>query len=138
MLFSLVYTSLNTMSLSSEELVELLDFARFTNVGPAFTSMPLDKQGAFMQALEGDEDIVRQLAEKISHAPQHHSFSFCIRQQIDKREFPNWSMGMCDPRSADTLVNRPGYTDFMNQPLTRDAIEHAPLIVNRFFQLFRN
>ena len=110
----------------------MLDLALVTNAGLAVTGMPLDKQGALMRALEDDEAIVRRLAEKISRDPQHHSFSIYIRQQIDKRDFPNWSMGLCAPRPADTLVKRTGYFDVMNQPVTRDAVEHAPSIVNGF------
>ena len=91
-----------------------------------------------MQALEGEETVVAKLAEKISHDPRHASYFVCSRQQIDKRQFPDWSMGFTDLDAADAGVDTPGYSDFMRRPLTREAITRDPTIINKLLLMFRN
>lgn len=138
MLYSLVYTSQNERPFSHEALLALLEKARDTNAGLGVTGMLLYKDGAFIQALEGEKKAVTDLAEKISHDPRHHAFFVCNQQEVAKRQFPDWSMGFQDLNATDELVNKPGYSDFMNQPLTKEAIERDPSIVNKLLLMFRN
>ncbi|MEO8384852.1 MAG: BLUF domain-containing protein [Betaproteobacteria bacterium] len=138
MLSSLVYTSLATVPFPHHDLFDLLEKARATNQTLDVTGMLLYKDGAFMQALEGEEAVVEKLADKISHDPHHTSYFVCSRQHLDRRQFPDWSMGFADLDAAAAGANTAGYSDFMRQPLTREAIERDPTIVNRLLLMFRN
>ena len=138
MLSSLVYTSLAPVPFSHDDLLALLEKARTTNHALGVSGMLLYKDSAFMQALEGEETVVAKLAEKISHDPRHTSYFVCSRQQIDRRQFPDWSMGFADLDADGAGANTPGYSDFMRQPLTRDAIKRDPTIVSKLLLMFRN
>ena len=138
MLYSLVYTSQSTHPFSHEALLELLDKARVANAGLGVTGMLLYKDEAFIQALEGEQATVTDLAEKISRDPRHHAYFVCSQQNIDKREFPDWSMGFRDLNSADAMTGRPAFSEFMNQPLTKEAIDRDPSIANKLLLMFRN
>ncbi len=138
MLYSLVYTSQNTRPFSHQALLALLDKARVTNTALGVTGMLLYKDGAFIQALEGEQATVTDLSERISRDPRHHAYFVCNQQKIDKRQFPDWSMGFRDLNSADAIADQPGYSQFMNQPLTKEAIDRDPSIVNKLLLMFRN
>ena len=47
-------------------------------------------------------------------------------------------MGFADLDGDGAGANTPGYSDFMKQPLIRDAIKRDPMIVNKLLLMFRN
>ena len=138
MLLSVVYTSLGSRRFTHEELMALLEKAREKNRRLDVTGMLLYKDGAFMQALEGDDATVDRLAEAISRDPRHNAYFICSRQPIERRQFADWSMGFTDLDAGDAGSKVPGYSDFMSQPLTREAIERDPSLVTRLLLMFRN
>ncbi len=64
-MFFLVYVSSATRPFSGEDLRALLATCRKNNAELGVTGMLLYKDGNFMQVLEGDEEAVRGLYEKI-------------------------------------------------------------------------
>ena len=138
MLYSIVYTSQATAPVVTGALPQLLDAARAANSKMDVTGMLLYKDGAFMQALEGADATVCRLAEKISHDKRHRAYFVCSRKAIDKRQFGDWSMGFRNLDDDASLADVPGYSDFMNQPLTRETIERNPSMVSKLLLAFRN
>ena len=126
MLYSSVYTSQATTPVATDTLLQLLDAARAANSKLDVTGMLLYRDGAFMQALEGEEHTVCRLAEKISQDQRHRGYFVCSRKAIDKRQFGDWSMGF---RNLDGDTSLPDLPDASaNAGLIRDMLDgHLPI-----------
>ena len=134
-MFSLVYVSSAVVEFSAEELVTLLDQAQAKNASLGITGMLLYKGGNFMQVLEGEEGAVRSLVATIEQDPRHRGLITMLRAVADERDFPEWSMGFRDLRRDDATP--PGYSEFLNTPLTEDEFSADPTRCQRLLQGFK-
>ena len=92
-LVRLIYTSRATRKLDRSDLEEILAIARSRNASQGVTGYLLYDDGQFIQAIEGEEAIVDDLAELIAADPRHEQFNVLTRERIEGREFADWSMG---------------------------------------------
>lgn len=109
----LVYISHASGHFGHQDLVDLLTHARVSNHKSGITGMLLyDGYEAFIQAIEGPEENVKNLFEKISKDPRHERISVLWQSEIETRSFPDWQMGFEDIKelNPDDLQ---GYSDFM-------------------------
>jgi len=77
--------------------------------------MLLYKDGNFMQAIEGDEDVVRALHARIALDPRHRGLITLLEGSVPERQFPDWSMGFQNLDAGDAQ-SVPGYSQFLNTP----------------------
>lgn len=87
------YVSTATAAMPRQALLDMLHQARAANATLGITGLLLYHNGHFVQALEGREDAVRDLYERIRRDPRHCAVSTMFEQPIGRREFPDWSMG---------------------------------------------
>jgi hypothetical protein len=93
-MLSMVYVSSAARSLNDEDFVQLLTAARSNNERNGITGMLLYKDGNFMQAVEGPDEQVNALFDRIRRDSRHHGVLQLLKEQISERRFPNWSMSM--------------------------------------------
>ena len=86
------YISTPTRAFSSEELKELLNSCRRYNRANGVTGMLLYYNSIFLQVLEGEEDEIDSLLERIRQDGRHTDLKLLRRREIAQREFPDWSM----------------------------------------------
>jgi Sensors of blue-light using FAD len=98
-ILSLVYVSSAAQPFSSSELLELVQKAQASNARHGITGVLLHKDGSFMQVLEGPESGVKALAEKIQRDRRHTSVLTLLTRNVEKPQFPDWSMGLRDPNT---------------------------------------
>jgi len=134
-MFFLIYVSSATRLFSDEELVDLLEKARRNNESLGITGMLLYKDGNFMQMLEGPRENVLALMEKIKNDPRHSGVLVMIQEETTKREFDDWAMGFRKIGGEEEMANVPGYTDFLDVPLTDERFLEKP---SRSLMLLRN
>jgi hypothetical protein len=79
--------------MSDDELREMLKISRKRNEASGITGMLLYLEPFFMQVLEGEDNIIVQLFERIKKDPRHHKTSPIYRASIQDRRFQNWTMG---------------------------------------------
>ena len=115
-LLSYAYVSAPVRAFPRAELVDLLAISRRNNARIGVTGMLLYKGGNFMQALEGPEDAVRALQERIGRDPRHRYMITVMDTWTDERHFGDWMMGFRD--LDDSAQRPPGYSEFLNVPLT--------------------
>lgn len=135
-MFRLIYASTATHLLSRHELVDILSKAREKNSRLGVTGMLLYKDGNFLQLLEGEEKVVRQLYETISLDPRHFGATVLTDEAAQERLFPDWTMGFRD-LSDPELDALPGFAPFRNIRLTSSAVgqdAQGCLDVLRFFR----
>jgi len=134
-LISLVYVSYETRRMMAEDIQSILDSARRFNGLNAITGMLLYRKGYFIQALEGEQDVVKALYEKIAADPRHQGCLTVHTSIIQERSFSRWSMGYKDLEgiAPEKLED---YDDFLQSPITPDTIEKGNR-VKALLEIFR-
>jgi hypothetical protein len=134
--YSIAYVSSATKPLTHAELTAMLKKGRANNARSGVTGMLLYKDGNFMQVLEGDEVAVRATFERISRDPRHHNLIVLLQGEKPKREFPEFLMGFYDLSSSE--VHRiPGFSEFLNTPLTSEEFANNPTRSRRLLLAFK-
>jgi Sensors of blue-light using FAD len=122
--YRLTYVSSAVRLFSEPALEDLLTKSRQNNSSVGITGLPLYKDGNFMQCLEGPKEAVETLMEKVKRDPRHRGVIVLLHEDAES-EFSEWSMGFkrLDPNTA---IEVPGYSEFLNLPLTSDQFRQHP------------
>lgn len=136
-MITLIYgsTAINN-HMPSEELVAILEKARQTNATLNITGMLLYDDGNFLQVLEGEDEVVTSLYNKICKDPRHIGIMLFVKKAIDKRHFDDWAMGFVDVKQLD-VQSIPGYSHFLNDPEHLNKLEDATYAYS-FLSVFRD
>jgi hypothetical protein len=110
-MYQVFYSSAALTQFSDAELTALLAVARVNNGRLGVTGMLLYHDGSFLQALEGEENVVERLYAKIGSDKRHHRVVALLRRQVDARYFDQWQMGFASMKTVPT--NMPGYSDYL-------------------------
>lgn len=135
-MYFIVYASSATTLFSKDELLRLLATSRKNNERLGITGMLLYKDGNFMQVLEGEEQTVRTLHNKIKNDPRHRGMLTILQGESNQREYPEWSMGFRDLGSIDAQ-SIPGYNEFLNVPLTGEEFRSNPTRCRKLLLTFK-
>jgi len=106
-----VYSSAGTIEFSHDDIIELLEKARDNNAKLDITGMLLYDNGSFFQVLEGRHDTVTLLLKAIQQDDRHNHVVKIIYENIDNRDFSEWTMGYSDV-TKDELRKIEGLNDF--------------------------
>ena len=91
-MYRLVYVSTASETLTSKEIASILDVSQSNNYERYLTGFLAHNERSFMQALEGDEQEVRELYARIVRDPRHTGVVQIIGEPITVRAFPDWAM----------------------------------------------
>lgn len=121
---SLVYVSSATKALTDRDLQGLLKSARAKNAALDVTGMLLYRDGFFMQALEGEENVLDTLFESIQQDKRHEDVLMVYKKPLKERKFAAWAMGFnkIDDKSLQCVD---GFCDFMQRPKPAFFMERA-------------
>lgn len=136
-MLSLIYVSSSVREMNPEELMDILKVSRENNVTKDVTGLLLYKGGNFMQALEGPDDVVLALYEKIKKDPRHKDVSIISTEQIQKRQFSAWEMAFTNLDNPE-IKNEPGYSQFLQDEFTADIYRENPLRAYIMLLTFRD
>lgn len=114
-LISLVYVSLGTDNLTEADLRDILSKSRKNNRQHNITGMLLYRDGFFIQALEGEEEDVNALFDKIIGDKRHRNVVLVYKNAILMRTFGSWSMGFNKITDND-VIEIEGFTTFLEDP----------------------
>jgi hypothetical protein len=112
MLFHLGYVSTETRPMRGPDLAGLLQSARDFNRAHDVTGLLLYREGSFLQVLEGREEDVRLVFDRIRHDPRHQDVKVLFEQPLEAREFSDWRMAFIDLDGVD-IAGLPGFSDFL-------------------------
>jgi hypothetical protein len=103
MLCRIIYTS--RARCDEHETLALLQAARMANARLGITGALYLSQGRFAQYLEGEENVVAALYERIRYDPRHTDCCLTDRRLISLRVYAGWSMAcFSDSGSAGMLM----------------------------------
>ena len=106
-----IYASRTTEKVTEEDLLDILDAARRNNSSMDLTGMLLHCEGSFFQVLEGTEENVHAIYEKICRDDRHDAITKIIEEAIPERSFGEWTMGF-KSMSVSELDQLDGSNDF--------------------------
>lgn len=135
-MYSLVYVSSASTLFAKEQLMALLQRARERNEAAQLTGVLLYKDGNFMQALEGEQENVKRIFRRICADDRHKGVIVLLAGSVEKRSFPDWSMGFRDLRSLE-LSELPGFNDFMNTTLSPKEFASNPDRAHKLLLTFK-
>lgn len=113
-IYTLVYASSASWRMEEAELQDILQKARNHNSRVDISGLLLYAEGNFLQILEGDEDQVNALYDKIEKDRRHTGMIRLMTLRSDERNFPDWSMGYKRISSQDLEASVPGFSDFFH------------------------
>jgi hypothetical protein len=132
----LTYVSSATHLLDNAELAAILEVSRRNNERDGISGMLLYKGGNFMQTVEGPEEAIEFLRARIDNDPRHHGLVMLIDGSREQRLFDGWTMGFRELGGAE-LIDVPGYSEFLDTPLTADAFGQDPQASQRLLLSFK-
>jgi hypothetical protein len=110
-LTSVTYTSLARLDLQASDLEAIHHTAREQNALDGITGLLVFNGTHFLQIIEGAEDAIEDLVERLRKDPRHNGFEIRDRRQVDARSFPDWSMELVRVNAGyfaarDTITDR--------------------------------
>jgi hypothetical protein len=135
-LIQLVYISSAVRFMSDEELAELLRVSRENNARLDITGLLLYNDGNLIQALEGPEEAVLKLYEKICQDRRHVGVMTLVKEPIKTRLFPEWSMGFQNVKQMEA-AELPGFSSFLTQSFTPENFRQNPSRVTVLLTTFK-
>ena len=136
-MLSLIYVSTSEKLLNDEELLDILKISRENNSSKDVTGLLLYKGGNFMQVLEGPDEAVEALYEKIKTDPRHKDVNVLSREQVSARQFPAWEMAFQNLDNPE-VKNQPGYSQFLQDEFIADVYRENPLRAYIMLLTFRD
>ncbi|WP_063339526.1 MULTISPECIES: BLUF domain-containing protein [unclassified Marinomonas] len=91
-MIELLYTSVSPEGLSEEGLLEIQLEAQRNNASKNITGMLVYYDREIMQLIEGEQEAIESLYEKIRNDPRHMLVEIFYSGQIKERAFKDWSM----------------------------------------------
>ena len=110
--FQLLYISAAVHEFTEADLTVLLEKARLNNESMGVSGMLLYHEGSFIQALEGDEQAVNTLYNKIAEDKRHTETYVMFKGKVTERDFEGWSMGFYRSNQS-SAENLEGFYNFM-------------------------
>jgi hypothetical protein len=136
-MISLTYLSTATTPFSLPDLAELLDTTRRTNQAAGLTGMLLYAGGHFIQTLEGPAETVDETFTRIERDPRHRDIIVALREDIEERTFPDWSMGF-EQLTSEQAIELPGFSDYLDHKSLSDQAAQELGRAGIFHRVFRD
>ena len=89
---TLTYTSRARLDLSASDLSDIHEAARHLNALDGVTGLLVFDGVRFLQIIEGSEEAIDDLVERLRRDPRHSAFEIRDERFVAGRSFPNWSM----------------------------------------------
>ncbi|MEO8563894.1 MAG: BLUF domain-containing protein [bacterium] len=132
-IFLAAYTSDALEQFSRRDLLELLERARTNNARRGLSGLLLHAGGNFLQALEGPENVVREILARIERDPRHRNMQVLFFDHVPERLFADWSMGFEEARGLNE-ADHPGLSAFMQRDTRSPATDHGVMELLRSFR----
>jgi hypothetical protein len=133
----IVYASKATHPMLSEDLANILKTAQSRNLADGITGILLYRQGYFLQVLEGPNERLSLLLEKLARDPRHHEVRVLLEGNVPARAFGAWSMAFQDVSGLDPAA-MPGYSTFLKSGFGSVECVRYPHKVLRMALAFRD
>jgi len=111
----LAYVSRAAPDLDNEAIERILDVAQRNNPALSVTGYLLCNDGYFCQILEGPGASLNILLPRIKADTRHGDLKLLYREVLPRRNFANWSMGLCTEISPRISAETKAHVRFLHQ-----------------------
>jgi Sensors of blue-light using FAD len=101
-IYELIYYSVASPSLNSNDISNILEVSKENNSKNNITGCMLYHNDAFIQILEGNQDVIETLYSKIEKDERHYNARLVYNDTKEERLFKDWSMAFYDLDKVDT------------------------------------
>ena len=138
-LHNLFYCSLAEKDISKGDILDILNWSRQYNEKNEVTGILLywKKTNQFMQVLEGEENVILNLYDRISKDTRHSLLKMIYQEDIIERGFKSWTMAFQDIDEIDTS-GLDGFSEFSKLDFTTERSNISPSIAINLIQSFKN
>ena len=125
-----IYASRSTAEFHEHDIPELLKQVRVANAKHELTGMLLYINGAFVQVIEGQPQMVDAVMSSILRDKRHTQLTVIAKEPIVERQFEGWTMihKTLDPMDAGELICEPGYFEAPSWVRQLDLIRAKKLL----------
>jgi hypothetical protein len=138
-LHNLFYCSLAKENISKDEILDILKFSRSNNEKIEVTGILVywEKTNQFLQLLEGEENVILNLYDRICMDNRHSLSKIIYQEDILERGFKGWTMAF---KSIDEIDSSSidGFSEFLKLGFTNERTKVSPSIAINLIQSFKN
>jgi hypothetical protein len=102
-MYAIAYVSSASWNLIDAEIEHIVEASRRNNAACGVTGALLYCDGNFMQYIEGSEEAVVDTFARIRASDRHYQINELMNQQIEEREFGDWTMSFARATPAEFL-----------------------------------
>ena len=132
----IVYISSAKLGLTDSEIINIVEDARINNEKSEITGLLLFNRGNFMQLVEGDEQAIEALYEKIRKDNRHTEVKLLLKESITHRNFSTWTMAF---RNIEKLkkINPEIFNSFLEDDLNFSIYQQNPYKALQLLETFK-
>lgn len=136
-MYRIIYLSSAENFVDEVELEKLLLKSRLNNKANDITGILIHIDGDFIQVLEGEQEKIKNLYQKISFDKRHKGMIIVANSEVDKRQFQEWTMGYKSTNYKE--INKiDGLKDFNRAKLFSNNEKIALTFLSVFLNSHRN
>jgi len=136
-LHQIIYISSAKAELTEDALLELLASSQKRNAARGITGLLLHADGSIIQVMEGPEDAVKNLYQKVAADSRHGVVTLIANRSIEQRDFPEYKMGFKRARREEVEEQIPGFTDMVEKrSVTNEQFAGLSRLVATFIRTF--
>ncbi len=114
-MYTICYVSNTHSELRDTALEALFSETTKNNTSNNITGILLYESGNFLQVLEGDEEILKNLFDKIKADSRHRNIFVILSKTSERKIFKNYASGFSIVKSKQDLLNIKAYLDQIDQ-----------------------
>ncbi|NCV61997.1 MAG: BLUF domain-containing protein [Betaproteobacteria bacterium] len=121
-LLRITYISEESKPFSISALLELLQQCHINNPRLGLTGLLIYGNGTFLQSIEGEDEAVKSIVDKISQDQRHRGFKILRKELATERFYTDWSMRF-ERLTEESLRKVPGLREFAIKKFNRDYLD---------------
>ncbi|OQX21220.1 MAG: hypothetical protein BWK80_34050 [Desulfobacteraceae bacterium IS3] len=129
--YSVIYVSRASDSITHDEIKQILHSARKENSELGITGFLIFNKGYFLQLLEGRQDSVDELLRKIADDRRHDDVRIVLRTFNERRLFSDWTMGYWNMKDTGSDID---FSTWQKQTLSLLEISNDAKLCYAFFE----
>jgi len=132
----MVYISSAVLGLNDRQIASIVRTSQINNEQLGITGILLYNNGNFMQLIEGEEEKVEGLYEKVRGDRRHTGVTLLLKEAITHKNFDNWVMGY---RNIDNLkkIEPELLSPFLDEDLNFSIYKKNPYRALQFLEMFK-
>ncbi|MBF0302126.1 MAG: EAL domain-containing protein [Desulfamplus sp.] len=129
--YTVIYISKASDSISHDEIESILKSSRKNNAELCITGFLIYHNGYFMQLIEGRKESIETLLEKVMNDSRHSDIKIILRAFNERRLFTDWTMGYWNMEESGAQID---FSTWQKQTFSLLEISNDTKLCYAFFE----